>query len=130
MWFDSLLFVAEHVGIVLTILEVSTRYDYDDASGLYALFLSLFLLHALSAIYIHLLISLIFSCGFVAVFRFELFVQPMWLSLISCTQVVNIKTSYFLFYTSQITQHVCIIMLGCIKVCSLLCKLFVIFVHL
>ena len=65
--------MAEHVGVVLTSLEVSTRYDDDASSGLFALFLSLFLLHALSAIYIHLLISLVFSCGFVAVFRFELF---------------------------------------------------------
>jgi len=58
--------VAEHVGVVLTSLEVSARYD-DDSSGLFALFLSLFLLHALSAIYIHLLISLVFSCGFVTI---------------------------------------------------------------
>jgi len=121
--------VAQHVGVVLTSSEVSTRYD-DDASGLFALFLSLCLLHALSAIYMHLLISLVCLCGFVAVFRFELFLQSMWLLLISCTHVVNIKTSYFLFYTSQITQHVCIIMLGCIKVCRLLCKLSVIFVQL
>lgn len=118
--------MAEHVGVFLTNSEVSTRCD---ASGLFALFLSLFLLHAVSAIYMQLLLSFVFLCGIVAVFRFELFLQPMWLLLISCTYVVNIKT-YFLFYTSQITQHVCIIMLGFIKVCRLLCKLSVIFVQL
>jgi hypothetical protein len=100
--------VAEHVGVFLTSLEVSTRYD---ASGLFALFLSQFLLHFVSAIYMQLLLSFVF-CGIVAVFRFELFLQPMWLLLISCTYLVNIKTSYFLFYTSQITQHACIVMLG------------------
>ena len=79
--------------VVLTSFEVSTRYD---ASGLVAPFLSLFLLHALSAVYMQLLLSLVFLCGIVAVFRFEVFLQPMWLLLISCTYVVNIKTSYFL----------------------------------
>jgi hypothetical protein len=61
---DSVFFVAEHVDVVLRSLEVSTRYD---ESGLFALFLSLCLLHPLSAIYMHLLISFVFLCGFIAV---------------------------------------------------------------
>jgi len=44
-------------GVVLTSLKVSTRYD---ASGLLALFLSLFLLHAVSSVYMQLLLSLVF----------------------------------------------------------------------